>query len=586
MKDRQDEASDVGSRLAVVESPAAKEAAAWAQNFSRTLKTCRLYDGDNATVVRFRTELSVGLVRLLAAHGSLTLTFTSTEILCEAGTGPAASLRDEGLALTFYRDGVRSLTLQDGIEPKEVDALLDLVLHVSSHKAEDEDLVTLIWDAGLPHVDLKYVSVDGDLEGGGDAEDWDGEPGAVPPWPVSEGADLGAAGPVAPGPGSARQQGEPGVARSDDWLTATTVGHPETAFEDLEKRCQQETVRFRSEYLAEYKRTLVRTSIDLMRDCLEAASEQGDTQDLQRFLLRPLHEALAAGQWGEASEALELIRVRGDASDLLDDFVGGLCEANSLTSRGVVAELDAKGAQGIEPFLAFARALGPVAVEWLMHLLAASEKRQVRLALTATIADLCRGKPERLVPWLSDSRWYVVRNVIHILGRIGGPRIVGLLRDASGHEEYRVRREVATAASTAGAEEARPLLLGMLNTMDARFFCAALRQLSTRRDPELARLLIAQLQDPGFRERPVEERRAVYVAIATVGDDEVVPALETELNTVSWFQRNPDAHRRAVARCLVHLDTPRAREVYTGGLRSRKPAVRKACEEALGGGEA
>ncbi len=586
MKDRQDEASDVGPQLAIVESPAAKEAAAWAQHFSRTLKTCRLYDGDNAAVVRFRTELSVGLVRFLAAYHALTLTFTSTEVLCEAGTGPAAPLRDEGLALTFYRDGVRSLTLNHGIEPKEVDALLDLVLHVSSHKAEDEDLVTLIWDAGLPHVDLKYVSVDGDLEGGGDAEEWDGEPGAVAPWPASEGAALGAAVPAAPNSGSDSRHDEPGVARSDDWLTATTVGHPETAFEELEKRYPQETARFRSEYLTEYKRTLVRTSLDLMRDCLEAASEQGDTQDLRRFLLRPLHEALGAGQWGEASEALELIRGRGDASDLMEDFVGGLCEANSLTSRGVVAELDARGAQGIEPFLAFARALGPLAVEWLMHLLAASEKRQVRLALTATVADLCLGKPERLVPWLTDSRWYVVRNVIHILGRIGGPGIVGLLRDASEHEEYRVRREVATAASTAGAEEARPLLLGMLNTMDSRFFCAALRQLSTGRDPELARLLVAQLQDSGFRERPVEERHAVYAAIAAVGDDEVVPALEAELNTGSRFQRTPDAHHRAVARCLVHLDTPRARAVYTDGLRSRKPAVRKACEEALGGCEA
>jgi HEAT repeat protein len=237
-------------------------------------------------------------------------------------------------------------------------------------------------------------------------------------------------------------------------------------------------------------------------------------------------------------------------------------------------------------FLSLARSLGPVAIEWLMHLLASSEKRESRLALAATVSDLCRDTPERMTPWLSDSRWYVVRNVIHILGRIGGPRIVDLLRGASEHDEFRVRQEVVSAAAATGSEEARPLLLGMLNTMDTRLFCAALRQLSTRKDHELAGILVTQLQAPGFLERPTEERRAVYVAIAAAGGDETVPVLEAELSKGSWLTRRPDAHQRAIARCLLHLDTPKAREALAAGCRSRRPAVRKACEDALGGTEA
>ena len=43
--------------------------------------------------------------------------------------------------------------------------------------------------------------------------------------------------------------------------------------------------------------------------------------------------------------------------------------------------------------------------------------------------------PERLAPWISDPRWFVVRNVVQILGSIGGPGVVGLLRSASRHSD-------------------------------------------------------------------------------------------------------------------------------------------------------
>ncbi|HEV2105936.1 MAG TPA: hypothetical protein VGU27_09420, partial [Candidatus Eisenbacteria bacterium] len=45
--------------------PVVKAAAAWLNQLARTLKTCRLYDATNPTVVRFREELDGALLRLL-----------------------------------------------------------------------------------------------------------------------------------------------------------------------------------------------------------------------------------------------------------------------------------------------------------------------------------------------------------------------------------------------------------------------------------------------------------------------------------------------------------------------------------------
>src|SRR5262249_42581804 len=84
-----------------------KATMAWVNQLGRTLKTCRLYDANNPTVVRFREELAVALGRLLDLHGALTLRFTSDDVLLdEASLYPARS-RDDNLALPFYRDGIR-----------------------------------------------------------------------------------------------------------------------------------------------------------------------------------------------------------------------------------------------------------------------------------------------------------------------------------------------------------------------------------------------------------------------------------------------------------------------------------------------
>jgi hypothetical protein len=583
---RPDAASCAAPRPAPADPTAAKAASAWVQQFARTLKTCRLYDGDNPTVVRLREDLAATLPRSLAEVGDLTLTFTPTDVLCEEESLYPARSRDDNLALPFYRDGVRALTLRQGIEPGEVENLVDLVLRVTGPHASDEDLVTLLWDSGLPHVEISYVATDGDVDGGGDAEPAGGESLAIAPWPETTGTAGGApaaGGPEGDGPD---REAEAQAERSDDRLTGTDAGDLAAGFDELDARAPEELARFRNDYRSDCEATLVHTGIGLMRDCLAAGGAAADRAEFAPFLLRVVREAIGAGLWTEALEGLELLRGAAAEPGQLAAVLAELCHSDLRTTRDAVRAVDGQDAAAVERFLALARSLGPAAAEWLMHVLAESQKQRVRRPLTQVIAELCRDHPERLVPWLSDPRWYVVRNTVHILGWIGGPRIAGLLHSARDHEEYRVRREVVAALAQAGTDAARPVLIAMLDGTDSRIFCAVLHQLAGERDPDLAHRLAGQIQDPHFDERPAEEQRAVYFTLAAVGDDSAVPALEAELTKGSRFARGLEAHRQAVARCLARLGTAAARQALADGLRSKNPAVRKACEEVAGGGGA
>src|SRR5262245_10739938 len=149
-----------------VSDAAVKAVYAWVNQLGRTLKTCRLYDSNNPTVVRFRDELGVALTRLLEQHGTVTLHFTAEDVTCnEVSLYPARS-RDDNLALPFYRDGIRSMTLTPGLAPRELDALLEGVLQVTGQNLGQDDLVTLLWEAQLRNIEIDYVPAEGDFGSG------------------------------------------------------------------------------------------------------------------------------------------------------------------------------------------------------------------------------------------------------------------------------------------------------------------------------------------------------------------------------------------------------------------------------------
>ena len=93
----------------------AKAAAGWLQQFARTLKTCRLYDAANPTVQRFRDELVHALDALLAEHGAITYRFLDDRVMVGEHEVHIARSREDHLAFTFHRDGVRALTFQPGV---------------------------------------------------------------------------------------------------------------------------------------------------------------------------------------------------------------------------------------------------------------------------------------------------------------------------------------------------------------------------------------------------------------------------------------------------------------------------------------
>jgi hypothetical protein len=554
--------------------PAVKPHAAWINQFARTLKTCRLYHRTNPTVVRFRAELIEALSRLSAEHGPVTYRFMADDILYgDVSLYPARS-RDDNLGLVFHRDGVRSITFDPAITQRELDALIDAVLLVTGQAQIDDDLVTLLWQAQLPHVEVDYVPGEGDV-GQATSE----ESGAALPWPTVV-ADGDA--PAADAPAEARE-GDPTASgtgsRSDDWTTGDLTVEVEAGYEELDTMAPSEIARFHEEFAAEHEVPLMTTALAVAHAYLDAGITPEDRVELARFVPRMLRLAIGEGSWLEAREALTLLRDCGSEEWSVESFTQELFQPISVTTT--VELLDRQRPAQVVEFVALAKELGEQAVEWLNLALVASQQRATRRVLAEAVAGLCRENPERIAPWLGDPNWFVVRNAVQILGWIGGEAVVGLLRTAVRHPDRRVRYEVVGALASVPPAAARPMLLEMLPQADTRMFCAILHQLGFERDTATAVLLAGFLQEEGFELRPDEERRAIYSAIGAVGTDDILLELEAELAKGNWLARGVDAHRQAIARCVARIGTPRARALLERGAESKRAGVRAACADAL-----
>lgn len=571
------DASGFSPESRTLSDAAVKAVGIWVAQLGRTLKTCRLYDATNPTVVKFREELFGALQRLLGEYGPFTVRFMTDDVTCDGVSLHPARSREDNLAFTFHRDGVRSLTFESGVVPGELDCVVDAVLSVSGQNLEGDDLVTLLWEADLRHIGIDYIPAEGDL-GGVEAPAESGDPNAaLLPWPTA--GEIHADEVTDEGSDAALATGLDHEERSEDWLLGDLTIEVEATFAELDAMAPVEVERFGREYTAEHNVPSVAAAIAIAHACMNASASAEDKQEMVQFLPRVLRAALSSGRWADAADALRLVREAADRNWSEESFVQELMQPVSIART--VEQLDRQPMAQVGEFLALASALGDPGIDWITLVLCDSQQQEARIALAEALSHRCHDNPERLAPWLSDPRWYVVRNIVTILGWIGGPAVAGLLQTALRNPDLRVHAAVVAALANVELKHARPVLVRAIDSADSKLFAQILHMLSGARDPATARFVFAFVQQERFQERPSDERRAIYAAIASVGGDELVTELENELLKGNWFDREQEIHRHAIARCLAMIGTPFALTVLHRGAGSKREPVRQACTTAL-----
>jgi HEAT repeat protein len=253
--------------------------------------------------------------------------------------------------------------------------------------------------------------------------------------------------------------------------------------------------------------------------------------DSQRFeeVLTMLEEQ--AVPLSEADESLGAVRSIVAA---LSDLASKLTDARAELSRASLHRIMAAAVRGPvhralerarppaagDPALDLLRTAPDESVRLLLELVADEDSRQVRLEIVDLLPTLAAGRLDLLADHLVDPRWYIVRNVITVLARIGTPEVVPYFRTGIDHPDARVRREAVQALGQMSAESAEALLLEALAHSDPDTRALAARWLGLRRVTDAVAPMAAILE----REPLGESVRLKHEVIRALGRIGTLPA--------------------------------------------------------------
>jgi len=306
-------------------------------------------------------------------------------------------------------------------------------------------------------------------------------------------------------------------------------------------------------------------------------------QILSRFEIGYLR-LLSSGQMRQAVARVE--RVQRGAAWEGPVAVAFRATAERMSSREPVEVLAASLPELKEEVFAVVPSLvehlGPAAVHHLLDVLARTENRRMRFRLLDLLAKVGPAVARDAAALLSDSRWYVVRNMLLLLRRVGDSRSVLAVRRCVDHPDLRVRLEAIHTLFEFDRDVPRELLRRALHDPDLRQAEAAMDLAGKYGIAEAVEPIVAYLceWDPFGKRRAV--RLKAIRALAAIGD----PAALAGLGRFrARFQLLPPAieERRELYRTLPAYPEESYRAWIESGRRSRDAEIRRLCA-AMGPG--
>lgn len=570
-----------------------KRVADWIQTLIRTVKAMRMYLPNNPTLHKFQGDLEGRTWSVLKEIGDITLTVQQFDFLFENYSVYHNAAREDSLAFRFYADGVREITIKEGLEPPELRGLLDVLKRSTDGPSGQDDVVTLLWERDFRHVEYVYIPLDeliGDAssapKGREEEEAAGGEPGGGLPWPGSVAAEEE---PEAAAPPSSDPVGQAiAPERSDDWASETSVDSAWDEAASVQFRMtDEELATLEAGIREEESRPLGSEVLEIVAAILESEEEPAGFLESAVAFQRFIELAIEEADIGRANALLARLKTiaakkaerHADFAGIAEQVIREIGRPSFLAQAAPTLNAHPE----IDPAVLtnFLIQLGSGAAPAVCDLLGQVNHVKHRRALCEALATSCRDDVEILIGRLGDSRWYVIRNVVYVLGRIAHQGVERALDRALHHEDVRVRKEAVRALGKIESPTSRAYLISAFRDADAGVRVQAAATLAGKRDERAAQSILQVIAAPEFPRRDLGERQAFFEALGRSGSDALVPQLSATLTKGTLFRAGNDEDRYHAALALAWLGTPAALAVLNRELSGKREPVRKAVEAAL-----
>ncbi len=190
----------------------------------------------------------------------------------------------------------------------------------------------------------------------------------------------------------------------------------------------------------------------------------------------------------------------------------------------------------------------------LIQRLCVAETLHARKAIATALTRTGEASIPALLPMLKDERWYVVRNIVTILGEIGSAETVSSLQQSARHPEPKVRKEVIKAFLKINTPNIDHTLISLIDDEDDEVVRQAIYSLGAIRSRAAVRPLldIVTASDAFLKELPLKKQ--ALVALGRIGDKQATNALMDLICNRGWLAPGRWQELKiAIAKTLGHL---------------------------------
>lgn len=506
-----------------------KEAKDLLQCIIKAKKTLRMYPDNNPVYVKTLDESYLKFKNFLDYKETFTLKIRQNSILYDAEQIYSSAEKEDNLALFFFKDGLRELTFKKGLSHEELEEFLKITALDFEREVMDEDIVTLLWEKDFQNI--QYI-VDEAFLIDSEEEEYEAVAEKNIKEQVTDVNDLMRA--YADG---FQEEEFKGIA-----IVPLTDKDLQTLVKELEKDTSDKIEKL----------------VAILFEIVYQTEDKSDTEDVFTFLKYVIEYCM---KYGHVHTALDIMK---EAREVIDD--PNISENDKkymrmlflyLGNEEIVALLAEFLDSGIEMeegvFENLVVYFEKNAIEPFVKYLGEMKTIRARKNVIDALISLGKKDIQMLARKLDDQRWYVVRNIIYILRKIGDRRAIDYLLKTVRHGDIRVRKEVIKALGELGGHEVVQTLRECLDDPDVQVRTSAVKAFGNIGSEPAKKIALDKISDKSFKDKGFEEKKEFFETIARWKDTEVFDFLVKVMKLKSFFNRSKILENKACAAYALGL---------------------------------
>jgi HEAT repeat protein len=549
------------------------------QVVSKGMRATQLYLPNNPVYQRAVDNIRNAFRQIWQATDDLIFDIGETEMRWEDHAIYSQEQRNESIAWTLYKDGVRSLSFKPGVEDAEIVRFLAVLQQAKNLQADAaDDLLTLLWAEDFQFVTYTFRELASE--------------NAVPIERTEKGAPTIGGGGGTPGgdagsadPTTVRRQVEEeappkreGLVSIDDFDT-TLYFLEDKEIEYLHKEVEREYGQdLRGNVLAmlfdllelQTYGTVRAELISIIENFIPYLLGAGDFRSVA-FILRECKVILQRAREliPEHRQVLEELPTRLSQADALSQLLQSLDEAASHPTEEDLSELFSE---------LRAEALGTL-MGWLPKL----TNERVRFLVQTAAERLAQTHAAEVLKALASAEPAVQLEMVKLAGRLklaGAPDGMGPLLERG---ERDLKLAVVEALTTIGSPSATRLLEKAIDDAERDVRITAVKFLGQRGHRNAFPRIEAAVVGNKLKDADLTEKMAFFEAYGALAGESGIATLEKLLVPKGGLlSRKEDPETRAcAAMALGKIRTPQARDVLQKVSQDKEALVRNAVSRAL-----